>query len=58
MRSVCWYIQREILPYEPVREVSDEPYLCVRKTLMMERGDLCEVSQVAVDSPFGVVQSQ
>ena len=26
------------------------------KTLMMERGDLCEVSQVAVDSPFGVVR--
>ena len=26
--------QREILPYEPVREVSDEPYLCVRETLM------------------------
>ena len=23
---------------------------------MMERGDLCEVSQVAVDSPFGVVR--
>ena len=23
---------------------------------MMERGDLCEVSQVAVDGPFGVVR--
>ncbi len=48
--------QREILADQPVREVGDEAYLRFRKALMMERSDLCEVSQVAVDGPFGVVR--
>ena len=58
MRSVCliFLIQREILAYEPVREMGDETYLCTGKVLMMERGDLCEVSQVAGDGAFGVVR--
>ena len=48
--------QREILPYEPVREMRNQAYLCFGKPLMMQRSDLCEVSQVAGDGTFGVVR--
>ena len=53
---LVFLIQREILADQPVREVGDQAYLCFGKVLMMERGDLCEVSQVAVNSAFGVVR--
>ena len=49
-------IQREILPDEPIREVGDEADLCFGKPLMMQRGDLGEVSQIPVDRPFRVVR--
>ena len=48
--------QREILADQPVGEVGDEAYLRFRKALMMERSDLCEVSQIPPDGPFGVVR--
>lgn len=42
--------------YESVGEMSDESYLCAWEALMMERGDLCEVSQVPGDSAFRVIR--
>ena len=58
MRSVClvFLIEREILTDKPVGEMRDQAYLCIRKPLMMKCGDLCEVSQITIDSPFGVVR--
>ena len=53
---LVFLIQQEILADQPVREVGDQAYLCFWKVLMMERRDLCEVSQVAVNSAFGVVR--
>ena len=53
---LVFLIQREILADQPVREVGDQAYLCFGKVLMIERRDLCEVSQVAGDGPFGVVR--
>ena len=34
----------------------NQAYLRPRKPLMMERGDLCEISQIAIDGAFGVVR--
>ena len=49
-------IEREILPDgSPVGEVGDQADLCFGKPLMMQCGDLCEVSQIPGDGAFGVV---
>ena len=48
-------IQRKILANQSIREVGDQAYLSFRKPLMMERSNLCEVSQVAGDGAFRVV---
>ena len=53
---LVFLIQREILANQPVGEMGDQAYLCFGKVLMIERRDLCEVSQVAVNSAFGVVR--
>ena len=49
-------IEREILSDEPVREVGDQADLSFGKPLMMQRRNLCEVSQIPVDGTFRVVR--
>ena len=49
-------IEREILAYESVREMSNQADLCFGEPLMMQRRNLSEVSQIPGDGPFRVVR--